>query len=162
MRVGLWFLMLLSQFTPLGYALDHDKSVELIALLLEHGASLSTLFKVDGVTYTAESFAAQMGERKLLGAAKGLNKVLLLVAFWIFLTHLLPAVPSCSDRAAWIEAIQPRCLAAGIHALPWFSYLTCCVLQPVPKDVTRLVAMAVWHTKVAGGWCSHIFVLPLI
>jgi hypothetical protein len=69
---------------------------------LEHGASLSTLFKVDDVTYTAESCVS-----------------IVLLALKRF------------NRAAW---------------LPY-------------KDVMRLVAMAVWQTKVAVGWlissCPH-------
>jgi hypothetical protein len=60
-------------FTPLSYCLVYKRKAMLIAMLLEHGASLSTEFKVGAATFTAETYAeTQPARQELLLEAKRL------------------------------------------------------------------------------------------
>jgi hypothetical protein len=50
-------------FTPLSYCLIYKRNAVLMAMLLEHGASLSTEFKVGSNTFTAETYAETLPAR---------------------------------------------------------------------------------------------------
>ena len=55
-------MFLFLQRTPLGWAVVHG-NVEIAALLLQFGASLSTEFKWDEVRYNARTFAEKQGQK---------------------------------------------------------------------------------------------------